>query len=106
MQVNHPTLIPAAVFEYQHWTGDAVVSSLTKGFDQWVQTDCVAFLDALRVKPQSCTMMEMTFPAKDGGPERVRRAVLGGHTHGSDSARRRGGASPVLPLLPADQFLR
>ena len=81
MQVNHPTLVPAGVFEYQHSTGDTVVSSLTKGFDQWVQTDFVALLDALRVKPQSCTMMEMTFPAKDGKPERVRRAVLGPVTH-------------------------
>jgi hypothetical protein len=81
MQVNHPTLVPAGVFEYQHSTGDTVVSSLAKGFDQWVQADFVTFLDALRVKPQSCTMMEMTFPAKDGKPERVRRAVLGPVTH-------------------------
>jgi len=81
MQVNHPTLIPAGVFEYQHSTGDTVVRSLTNGFDQWVQTDFVTLLDALRVKPQSCTMMEMTFPAKDGEPERVRRAVLGPVTH-------------------------
>ena len=81
IQVNHPTLIPTGVFEYQHSTGDTVVSSLTKGFDQWVQTDFVTFLDALRVKPQSCTMMEMTFPAKDRKPELVRRAVLGPVTH-------------------------
>jgi hypothetical protein len=40
-----------------------------------VRTDFVTFLEALRVKPQSCTMMEMPFPAKDGRPERVRSAV-------------------------------
>jgi len=81
MQVNHPTLIPTGVFEYQHATGDTVVNSLTNGFDQWVQTDFVTFLDALRIKPQSCTMMEMIFPAKNGKPELVRRAVLGPVTH-------------------------
>ena len=81
MQVNHPTLIPAGVFEYQHSTGDTVVSSLTNGFDQWVQMDFVTLLDALRVRAESCTMMEMTFPAKDGKPELVRRAVLGPVTY-------------------------
>src|SRR5262245_57388431 len=34
IQVNHPKLIPAGVFEYQHSTGDNIVDSLTKGFDQ------------------------------------------------------------------------
>src|SRR5262249_21392548 len=81
MQVNHPTLIPARLFECQHSTGDTVVSSLAKGFDQWVQTDFVTFLDALRDEPRSCSMMEMRFPAKDGKPELVRRAVLGPVTH-------------------------
>jgi len=81
LQVNHPTLIPGGVFEYQHSTGDTVGESLAKGFDQWVQTDFVTLLDALRAKPEHCTTMEMTFPAKDGKPERVRRAVLGPCTH-------------------------
>jgi hypothetical protein len=98
MQVNHPTLIPAGVFEYQHATGDTVVSSLTKGFDQWVQTDFVTFLDALRVRPRSCTMMEMTFPAKDGKPERVRRAVLGPVTHMAQTPPDAAGGHP--PFCP------
>jgi hypothetical protein len=81
MQVNHPTLIPGGVFEYQHSTGETMVDSLTKGFDQWVQTDFVTLLDALRTKPEICSAMEMTFPAKDGKPALVRRAVLGPITH-------------------------
>jgi hypothetical protein len=81
LQVNHPTLIPGGVFEYQHSTGDTVVESLAKGFDQWVQTDFVTLLDALRAEPEHCSTMVMTFPAKDGRPERVRRAVLGPCTH-------------------------
>jgi hypothetical protein len=46
-----------------------------------MQTDFVTLLDALRAKPEHCTIMEMTFPAKDGKPERIRRAVLGPCTH-------------------------
>jgi Family of unknown function (DUF6348) len=81
MQLNHPTLVPGGLFEYQHSTGDNMVDSLTKGVDQWVQTDFVTLLDALRPKPQTCTTMEMTFPAKDGQPPRTRRAVLGPIAH-------------------------
>jgi hypothetical protein len=81
MQVNHPTLVPVGVFEYQHSTGDNVVDSLSKGFDQWVQMDFVTLLDALRAEPELCSAMEMTFPAKNGKPELVRRAVLGPVTH-------------------------
>lgn len=44
LQVNHPALVPAGVFEYQHSTGDTVRESLAKGFDQWVQMDFVTLL--------------------------------------------------------------
>lgn len=84
MQVNHPGLIPGGVFEYQHATGDNMADSLTKGFDQWVQTDFVTLLDALRAEPEVCSAMEMTFPAKDGKPPRLRRAVLGPVGHFAD----------------------
>ena len=81
MQTNHPRLSPDGVFEYQHSTGDTAADSITKGFEQWVQTDFVALLDALRAKPESCTALEMTFPAKDGKPARARRAILGPVSH-------------------------
>jgi Family of unknown function (DUF6348) len=81
MQTNHPTLSPDGVFEYQHSTGNSIAESISKGFDQWVQTDFVPLLDALRPEPESCTALEMAFPARGGKPARVRRAVLGPVAH-------------------------
>jgi hypothetical protein len=81
LQVNHPTLIPGGVFEYQHSTANTVVESLAKGFDQWAEMDFVTPLDALRPEPEHCSTLEKTFPARDGKPARVRRAVLGPTGH-------------------------
>jgi hypothetical protein len=81
MRTNHPTLAPAGVFEYQHSTGNSIADSISKGFDQWLQTDFVPLLDALRPKPESCTTLEMAFPAREGKPARARRAVLGPVAH-------------------------
>ena len=77
VQTNHPTLAPGGVFEYQHAAGDSIADSISKGLEQWVQSDFVPLLDALRPTPESCTAVEWAFPAKDGKPARVRRAVLG-----------------------------
>lgn len=77
MDVRHPRLIPAGLFEYQHSTGETVEDSLTKGIESWAELDLVVLLDALRTEPKTCTAMQMTFPAKGGGPSYVRRAVLG-----------------------------
>ena len=81
MQANHPTLAPEGVFEFQHSTGDTISDAVSKGFDQWVQTDFVPLLDALRSTPETCTAMVMEFPAGDGKPARVRRALLGPVAH-------------------------
>jgi hypothetical protein len=81
IQTNHPVLSPTGVFEYQHSAGDTIADSISKGFAQWLQTDFVPLLDALRPKPESCTTLEMVFPAKDGRPARSRRAVLGPVAH-------------------------
>jgi len=81
MQTNHFDLAPDGLFEYQHSTGDNVADSICKGFDLWAQGDFPPLIDALRPKPQVCTMLELTFPAKDGAPARVRRATLGPVAH-------------------------
>ena len=81
MQTNHPALCPAGVFEYQHSTGDSISDSVSKGINQWVQTDFVPLLDALCPTPNSCTAMQMKFPANDGNPALVRRAILGPVAH-------------------------
>ncbi len=77
IDVRHPAIIKKGLFEYQHSTGDEVVESLTKGFESWESVDLPVLLDALRPKPEKCSLWVMTFPAKDGRPARVRRAVLG-----------------------------
>jgi hypothetical protein len=77
IDVRHPELIKEGLFEYQHSTGDQVVESLTKGFESWESVDLPVLLDALRPKPEKCSLWVMTFPEKDGRPARVRRAVLG-----------------------------
>lgn len=81
MQTNHPTLAPDGVFEYQHSTGSSIAESISKGFDQWLQTDFVPLRDALQPKPETCMMLEMAFPAQRGKPARVRRAILGPVAH-------------------------
>jgi hypothetical protein len=81
IQTNHPGSAPDGLFEYQHSTGDSVAESIRKGFDQWAQVDFPPLTDALRPKPQTCTMLEMAFPAKDAAPARVRRAILGPVMH-------------------------
>ena len=77
IDVRHAELIKHGLFEYQHATGDHVVDSLIKGFESWESVDLPVLLDALRPKPEKCTLWELTLPARDGVPARVRRAVLG-----------------------------
>jgi len=81
IQVNHPALVPDGLFEYQHSTGDTVADSLRKGIEQWAQVDFVPLLEALQAKPESCTTLNMTFPAKEDRPVLFRRAVLGPVMH-------------------------
>ena len=101
VQCNHPTLVPDGVFEYQHSTGDNLDDSISKGLDQWLQTDFIPLLDAARLKPESCTMLEMTFPADDR-PARVRRAILGpvAHVVQNPPARPEGNGSEEHPFCP------
>jgi uncharacterized protein DUF6348 len=100
MQANHPGLAPDGLFEFQHSTGDTTADSIRKGFDQWVQGDFPPLIDALRPKPQVCTMLELAFPAKDGAPARVRRAMLGpiAHYMASPAANNEGSTCTVDAL--------
>ncbi len=81
IEVSHSEQILKGIFEYQHSTGDNLEDSITKGFEQWVQLDLVPLLDALMSEPKSCMTWHLSFPAKDGKPARVRRAVLGPVAH-------------------------
>jgi Family of unknown function (DUF6348) len=104
IQTNHPALAPDGLFEYQHSTGDSVAESIRKGFDQWAQVDFPPLTDALRPKPQTCTMLEMAFPEKDGVPGRVRRAILGPVMHyaTSPSANNEGSSRTADAPAPAE----
>jgi hypothetical protein len=77
----HPKAFSDGLFEYQHGVGADLREALHFGLNQWAQLDVPVLCDALREKPEQCSMMEMTFPAEDGRPERPRRAVLGPTGH-------------------------
>jgi hypothetical protein len=81
VQTNHNVLMPDGIFEYQHSTGDNVEESFRKGFEQWVETDFVALLEALKARPEICTSLEYKFPPKAGMPAQCRRVILGPITH-------------------------
>jgi len=91
IQMNHPRLCPAGVFEYQHSTGDTVPDTIANGIDLWVQTDFVPLLDATRPNPETCATMVMRFSAKEGKPQRIRRAILGPVAHSREIAPRQQG---------------
>jgi hypothetical protein len=81
MQVNHLSLVPQGVFEYQHACGNTMAEAIVKGIDQWVETDFVPLFEATHSKPESCTAMQMELPEKDGQPARMRRMILGPVMH-------------------------
>lgn len=81
IQVHHPLLVPAGVFEYQHSTGQNLQDSFRTGFEQWAETDLVPLMEALEAKPATCTVLKMNFPEKDGKAAYERRAILGPALH-------------------------
>jgi hypothetical protein len=81
VQVNHPVLVPEGIFEYQHSSGDSTEESIRQGFDDWMRTDFLPLIDSSQPEPRLCTSMKMSFPTKNGGAERVRRAVFGPVMH-------------------------
>ena len=71
----------ADAFEYQHSTGETIDASVAAGFNHWRQLDLPVLIEALRDKLQQCSAMELTFPAAEGTPPRMRRVVLGPVAH-------------------------
>jgi hypothetical protein len=102
VEVTHPAGIPAGVFEFQHSTGDNVLQSLAKGFDQWMQLDLPVFLDALRTKPETCTFIEYDFPAEGNTAARKRRVILGPAS--SFASRPADGQKEEHPFCPCCLF--
>lgn len=105
IQVTHPTLIPAGLFEYQHSFGEDPREAFRLGFEQWANLDLVTLLAALDEKPEGCTTLVLEIPGDSGKPPRVRRAVLGPVAHflADPEARQRqeaAAASEEHPFCP------
>jgi hypothetical protein len=77
VEISHLEKIPPGVFEYQHATGDTFAASVMKGFEGWFDIDWPPLADVCLEKPESCTALEMTFPADESGGTRKRRVLLG-----------------------------
>jgi hypothetical protein len=77
IRVTHPIAIPDGLFEFQHAVGDDPRDALRSGFSQWAQIDMPVLCDSMRDAPESCSMLQMTFPDPESGGERERRVVLG-----------------------------
>ncbi len=81
IEVNHPTLCPAGVFEYQHAMGSSLEESLQRGFSGWANTDLPVLMDALRDEPEDCATMIVEYPAEGSMPARKRQIILGPPMH-------------------------
>lgn len=78
--VNHPCFPQAGIFEYQHAVAETESAAIRDGIDQWLQLDFTVLLDALRDRPERCSVMQWE-PPGGGAPERMRRVVLGPTGH-------------------------
>ena len=78
IQVSHPDLVPDGVFEYQHSQGSDLGSSFAKGFRGFADCDLPVFLDALKEKPETTTVLAKSVPSPNApGALLHRRMVLG-----------------------------
>jgi|EndMetStandDraft_7_1072992.scaffolds.fasta_scaffold117988_1 hypothetical protein len=77
VHATHPTVFPDSLFEFQHAVGDDAREALRSGFSQWARIDLTVLCDAVRDTPETCSMMEMTFPSTEEGAELERRLILG-----------------------------
>lgn len=102
VETTHPELAPDGVFEFQHSVGGGPRDAIDKGFDQWAGMDLVTFREALRARPEACTMLQMSFPGQAGQPARFRRAILGpvGHYVENPPDPPAAGAGDEHPFCP------
>jgi hypothetical protein len=82
IEINHPTLAPNGLFEYQYaGSKDGATASFLEGLNQWAQTDAVALFDSMRAQPQDCISTVQTFSGSADKPEHSRRIIFGPTTH-------------------------
>jgi len=116
IQINHFTLIPDGVFEYQHSTGDNVEDSLRKSFEQWAEMDLVALLEALAAGACNLRYAANELPGKGWQAGILSACCSGaGHTFGAEftdpcgaedagKARRRSGPCKRHEFCPCCLF--
>ena len=76
--VQHPTLFPAGLFEYQHATGRFVSGALVTGFADWIDTDLDVLVEAVTGQADRCTLLDVIVPPSADDPTtRRRRAFIG-----------------------------
>lgn len=76
IQVNHPSLCPNGLFEFQHANGTTPEDAFLNGFRNWTWMDLVALSAALLDEPGSCLTMRLELA--DG---RTRRVVFSPFSH-------------------------
>lgn len=62
IQLHHPRLFPAGIFEYQHSFGDDVRESFNYGFQLWLDSDWRLLLAAAGDTGEEVSTMELSFP--------------------------------------------
>lgn len=88
----------SGVFEYQHARSDvSAAASLSTGFRRWMQVDLVVLEDALKAKPDQCSMMQMSFNGAEEGHQRPRRILLGPVEHYATIASQEAEEHPFCP---------
>jgi hypothetical protein len=68
IQVNHQSIVPNGVFEYQYATGQNINEAFSAGFTQWEQADFIPLLDSLRPEPACSSFIRSAL---------ARRAIFG-----------------------------
>jgi hypothetical protein len=78
---KHSLHFPEGIFEFQHASSSSEKESLLNGFRTWAQTDLATLIDALADTSETCLVMEMSWPPKDGEAELKRKIFMGPYIH-------------------------
>jgi len=81
IEINHATLCPAGLFEYQYASGATIAASMQSAFASWAETDLPVLLDALLDKPERCTTVVKDVTVKKTQTVRRRQILFGPTLH-------------------------
>lgn len=81
VDVHHPDMIPAGLFEYQHNTAGTAAASSKSGLESWADLDLPVFMDALRDQAEHCMVLRLDQSRSDAKFPPHRRVILGPTAH-------------------------